>query len=131
MIVNMAIVKNLEVTILSNQQPCMEYEHPSDEGRFATTAIKHVVSSTDAEVEIQLKLGPLFIFSGFDAIVYDIHLDGLLVHSGLLKERDEKAVIKDITRETNGRWKTRPLKFANVKAQDNQAQLDLPPPSHY
>lgn len=114
LIVNKAIIKKLEITTPFRR-------------RNSTTAIKHLIFATDTKLEIQLNLGPSFIFSDFDAIVFDIHLDGRLVHSDLLKEADEHTIIKDITRETNGRWKTRSFHIANVEAQDSQAKLYTPP----
>jgi len=123
----MAIVRDLAVALFSNEEPCLDYEYPSDEGRFATTAIRHVISATDAILGIELKLSSSFKSSSFDALLFDIHLDGRLVHSGLLEEGNEKAVMKDIAREKNGRWKTRSFVFADVGAQYSRTRLHLPP----
>lgn len=133
----MAILKDLEVQIISDGRPLQErgLDFGATDDRFSSEVTGHVEAVTGARLEILLGLPQSFDYSKCDAIAFDVYFDGRAIYAGLLKKQDMTNSQKNagglthwapqIRREGENGWKEITFTFAEAEPSKHISTMSL------
>lgn len=122
----MAIFKQIEVQVLVNGKPVVEYDDPANDvdraiGRDEDALIeKYIESKAGSRFAVQCTLGAGYQFPAdktFDLLGYGISIDGEFTRHEIFNESyiNQPRTIAGITGKRDGQWQHQNFEFAKLQ----------------